>query len=235
MLWFRVKSYFNFLWHSTNQYGVHSPFVYALIIQCFYNRKLKPAYQKIKKFQELVNHKDSLSQTSISFKKSKLLHRLVHYFQPQLILDLSLSAGSVAVSISANKDIKIFTLETSEKEVDLIKVILQETGVENNKILRCFSSLEKTLSNFNRKNIDLIYWRQSKMMDSSIAVFYQLLPFVSKESIIIFDGIHQSAENESNWEIIKNHTAVQVTVDIFFWGLVFFKEGQAKQHFKVRV
>jgi hypothetical protein len=36
------------------------------------------------------------------------------------------------------------------------------------------------------------------------------------------------------WEQIKEHPKVSVTIDLFWIGLVFFKEGQAKEHFKVR-
>lgn len=32
------RSFLRFLWHSKNQHGVHSPFVYALITQCFYQK-----------------------------------------------------------------------------------------------------------------------------------------------------------------------------------------------------
>ena len=37
------------------------------------------------------------------------------------------------------------------------------------------------------------------------------------------------------WSEIKKHPKVRVTVDIFHCGIVFFKKGQAKEHFKIRV
>jgi hypothetical protein len=37
------------------------------------------------------------------------------------------------------------------------------------------------------------------------------------------------------WELIKQHPKVMVTVDTFFWGLVFFRKEQHKEHFKIRV
>src|SRR5699024_11631368 len=57
----------------------------------------------------------------------------------------------------------------------------------------------------------------------------------STQSLIILEGINQSKENKALWENIKNINQVNVTVDLFFWGIIFLREGQAEQHFKVRV
>jgi hypothetical protein len=37
------------------------------------------------------------------------------------------------------------------------------------------------------------------------------------------------------WQQIKNHPQVTVTIDLYKFGLVFFRTGQRKQHFKLRV
>jgi hypothetical protein len=37
------------------------------------------------------------------------------------------------------------------------------------------------------------------------------------------------------WEEIKTHPKVTVTIDTFYWGLVFFRNEQPKEHFKIRV
>jgi cbb3-type cytochrome oxidase subunit 3 len=40
---------------------------------------------------------------------------------------------------------------------------------------------------------------------------------------------------EEAWEIIKADSAVTLTIDLFFIGIVFFrKENKVKQHFVVR-
>ena len=36
-------------------------------------------------------------------------------------------------------------------------------------------------------------------------------------------------------ELIKKHPKVTVTVDLFYFGIVFFRKEQAKEHFKIRV
>jgi hypothetical protein len=37
------------------------------------------------------------------------------------------------------------------------------------------------------------------------------------------------------WEIIKQHPKVSVTINMYFWGIVFFRKEQLKQHFTIRV
>lgn len=38
-MWFRFVSYLKFLTKSTNQHGVHSPFVFQYVTQCLYSKK----------------------------------------------------------------------------------------------------------------------------------------------------------------------------------------------------
>ena len=40
---------------------------------------------------------------------------------------------------------------------------------------------------------------------------------------------------EEAWEEIKSHPEVRVTIDSFFWGLVFFRKEQEKEHFTLRL
>jgi hypothetical protein len=37
------------------------------------------------------------------------------------------------------------------------------------------------------------------------------------------------------WETIKQHPKVTVTINTFFWGFVFFRKEQVKEHFTIRV
>jgi hypothetical protein len=37
------------------------------------------------------------------------------------------------------------------------------------------------------------------------------------------------------WETIKRHPEATITIDSFFWGLVFFRKEQTKENFKIRV
>ena len=62
------EKYLLFLWKSTNQHGVHSPFVYRLVTQCFYNTQKFPCKHYPK---------------GISKRKGQFLLRLIAYLKPK--------------------------------------------------------------------------------------------------------------------------------------------------------
>ena len=64
--------------------------------------------------------------------------------------------------------------------------------------------------------------------------FHACLPLAHENTLFVFDDIRWSKEMEQAWDEIKRHPQVTITVDLFFMGLVFFRQGQAKQDFVVR-
>jgi hypothetical protein len=65
--------------------------------------------------------------------------------------------------------------------------------------------------------------------------FEQALPFVTENSVFVFDDIYWSDEMKQAWQKIKENPKVTITIDLYEMGLVFFRMGQRKQHFKLRV
>lgn len=64
--------------------------------------------------------------------------------------------------------------------------------------------------------------------------FIQLLPKVHPGTLLIFQKIYQSKANKVAWRKIIQHEQVTVAIDLYYIGLVFFREGQAKESFKIR-
>ena len=65
--------------------------------------------------------------------------------------------------------------------------------------------------------------------------FEQSLPFINENTVFIFDDIYWSSEMKQAWQQIKGNSQVSVTIDLFDMGLVFFRKGQKKQDFLLRV
>ncbi|MDT0644401.1 class I SAM-dependent methyltransferase [Zunongwangia sp. F363] len=82
---------------------------------------------------------------------------------------------------------------------------------------------------------DLVFFDGNHQKQPTLDYFRQTLPFAHNDSVFIFDDIHWSSQMEAAWEEIKKHPAVTVSIDTFYWGLIFFRREQAKQHFVIRL
>lgn len=241
-------------------HGMHSPFVFDFILYVLNNRSayLPPAEIESLRKTLLRNNrvlqvedfgagsrKANQRQRSVSElalhalkppKYAQLLFRLVQHYQPATILELGTSLGvTTAYLANGNPSAKIITIEGSDAIAAVAKENLAGLSVKN---------VEQLVGNFDQllpdavsklSSIDLAYIDGNHRYEPTLRYFHQLFPALHNNSIVVFDDIHWSAEMEKAWEEIKQHPAVQCTVDVFFLGFVFFRqEFKVKQHFTIR-
>lgn len=251
---YQIIAYIKFLFSSTNQHGVHSPFIYNFVTKCLYDRERYTAYS------ELINYRNNLKRSdteleindlgegskvldskkrkvsemvrasSSSKKESKLLFRVTQYFRFKSILELgtSLGMGTYAFAL-ANPFSKITTIEGCPNTLNYTKSQL----VENVTFIN--GDFKTIIPSLKQQNFDCIFFDGHHNKEATIQYFESLLPKANNESVFIFDDIYWSKEMTEAWEYIKSHKAVTVTVDCFHLGFVFFRKEQAKEHFKIRV
>jgi len=83
--------------------------------------------------------------------------------------------------------------------------------------------------------IGLFYLKQNKNAADLMIYFNAAIKKVNTQSILIFDGIHESKEMEANWEKIKMHYEVKLTIDLYKLCIVFFRQEQLeKENFTIR-
>lgn len=137
-----IKSYLKFLFHSKNEHGVHSPFVFDLVTKCFYDATRYPEYQVLESYRKsLLENKNTIDVTDfgagsrvfksntreiskiaqnagITSKNAELLFRIVRYFQPKSILEIGTSLGLATSALSlGNKNAQIITLEGCQTQL----------------------------------------------------------------------------------------------------------------------
>jgi predicted O-methyltransferase YrrM len=263
-MFFQIKSYLQFLWHSKNEHAVHSPFVFSLLTKCFYDKKSKPEYAVLRKYRNsLLANKNTIEVTDfgagskvfksntrviaqiaktagISRKRAELLFRITHYFQPDSVLEIGTSLGLATAALSLGSQrvgikAKITTLEGCPNTMAIAKSQLQLFNFDNvNPIVTEFSSFLGDIQ-LQTLNFKLIYFDGNHSKKATLDYFDLLLPTITNETVWIIDDIHWSPEMKNAWEIIKTHQKVTVTIDTFQWGLVFFRREQPKQHFIIRI
>jgi predicted O-methyltransferase YrrM len=239
-MWHQITSYFKFLLKSKNQHGVHSPFVFDLLTKCFYDTKKYPAYKTLKVYRnKTISIRDFGADSQIvksnkkkvttiaknketTFKKQQLLYRVISYFKPDTILELgtSLGLGTVAMAF-ANPSSKIITLEACLNTSKLAQSYFKEFELKNIHLQN--SSFEDVFIARNDRKEDIVSY------------FYMLLDKTNNDSLLIFNDIYWNTEMTEAWNQIKEHPKVTLSIDTYYWGLLFFRIEQEKQHFTIRV
>ena len=256
---FQIKSFFNFLIRSTNEHGVHSPFVFELVTTCFKDKSTKGWYKTLENYRYSLNrnkniidiedlgagskkleHKQrQISQIAknagITKKRARLLGRLAVYFNCSNILEIGTSLGIGTASIAmATPNSSITTLEGCQNTAAVANTNFKTFGLH--KINTVIGNFDNTLPGVLKKNTyDLIFFDGNHQKEATLKYFSQCLEHIHNDSVFIFDDIYWSKGMQEAWQIIKTHPKVTISIDTFQWGLVFFRKEQEKQHFTIRV
>jgi len=257
-MFYQIKSYLKFLIRSTNQHGVHSPFVYKLITQCFYDGKKYSEYKKLTEYrQHLYKSVKSIDVTDfgqgsrvfksnkrtiaaiaknagITPKRQRLLFRLMRYLDVNCALELGTSLGLATASLSmAKPSAKINTVEGCPNTSEVAQKYFNDFQLKN--IQLHTKDFEAYLSENNSEEQQLVYIDGNHNKARTIQYFKTLLKQGTNNSVFIFDDIYWSPQMTEAWHEIIKHPEVTVSIDTFYWGLVFFRKEQPKEHFNIRL
>ena len=254
-----IYNYLIYRLNSVNEHGVHSPFVYELLLSTIYNKKAFYSYAQIEKIrQDMLSSKQKVHCTdlgagshnqnkisrslyeiaSTSVKPAKyaqLLFRLVDHFQPSSVLELGTSLGiSSAYMAVANSKTKLITIEGCEEIAAVAKQNFFKLDITN---------IEQVVGNFDEvlpsvlksvNHLDLVFFDGNHRKEATLHYFKQCLEKSVETSVFIFDDIYWSSGMKEAWEEIKSNERVTVSIDLFYMGIVFFRKEQVKEHFVIR-
>jgi predicted O-methyltransferase YrrM len=241
-------------------HGMHSPFVFDFIIKVLNDKTAYGDYAKVEALRrKLLNDHTAIivedfgagsavsktnERTIASIarhaakpkKYGQLLYRMIKKYQPQTIVELGTSLGITSSYLSlAKPEARLVTLEGSTEIAKQAKMNFDVLQLKN---------IELTEGNFDNslpsvidrlRSVDFAFIDGNHRREPTERYYQQLLPGLHNDSILIFDDIHWSREMEEAWETIKNNDAVRCSIDLFFIGIIFFRqEFREKQHFVIR-
>ena len=133
---FLVYNYIIYRFKSTDEHGVHSPFVFDLLTNVIYNKTEYYVYKEVESLRDKLKHspetvhcidlgagshlsksntrtvKQLIDYSVKPAKYSQLLFRLANHFQPAKIIELGTSIGITATYIAkANTKANVITIE----------------------------------------------------------------------------------------------------------------------------
>lgn len=246
-------------------HGMHSPFIFHFITQVLNDKQQYSEYDTVENLRsELLKDKTVLTiedfgagssinktneRTVASIAKNaakpkkfgQLLFRMVKAYQPATILELGTSLGITTSYLSlAKPTAKLITMEGANAVANIArnnfeKLKLKNCLIEQGNFDHTLPAIIRALSEVEGPSVDFAFIDGNHRQEPTERYFLGLLPKTNNDSILIFDDIHWSREMQAAWETIKAHPSVRCTIDLFFIGIVFFREEfREKQHFSVR-
>ncbi len=255
-----AKRYIRHLTESAGANKLHSPFAYEFFTNVLEDERRYYSFLLIEKRRKRLlrdrtlievtelgagsrvqhNAKRRISEIARHAAKRpkycRLLFRIVNYFNPKHILELGTSLGiSTSYLASARSHSTVTTLEGSPEIAQIAKSTFKKLHLDNIRMIN--GDFDDTLEGAVQEMpaLDLAFIDGNHRQEPTLRYFETCLSKVHNNSILIFDDINWTVEMEEAWETIKAHPAVTLTIDTFYFGMVFFrKEIKEKQHFKFR-
>lgn len=259
MLFQFITDYLKHRLTAKSRHGTHSPFVYKLADEVIYDFNDKSEYKNIEEQRKKLFNDDSVitvtdlgagsqlnknrtkkvSQIAKNALKSprlaKLIYRLAKNTKAKSAIELGTCLGiTTAYLAKTDAQTEVITIEGCPQTAEVARKNFQELNLEN---------IELHVGNFDlilpdiiarQPSLDFVYIDGNHRKDATLNYFKWCLSKVTENSLLIFDDIYWSEGMKEAWTEIKNHPDVTVTIDLFWIGLVYFKKGQAKEHFKLK-
>ena len=254
-----LKAYLHHLIKAKTAYSLHSPFVFDLYARCIRNTESLEVLHSIEKLRTslLRNHQtlevtdlgagsrknkhtlrkvSAIARHSMSPRKfSELLFRLASYFRAEHILELGTSLGINTLYLAKAQPLaKVTTLEGCPNIASIARKNFEHQKAKHIQLIE--GNIDETLPNFlnNTPALDFVFLDANHREAPTLHYFEQCLAKAHEDSVFVLDDIYWSPGMQRAWEQIKQHPQVKLTIDLFRVGLVFFRNKQPKQHFKLR-
>jgi len=179
--------------------------------------------------------KEMVEYSAIDEYSGRLLFRIANFHKPETILELGTNLGFSAMYFrAARRYANIISIEGQPEVAKLAKKSFNiarllpidiRTGTFQEQLPDAIDELKK---------IDLFWLDGDHRCDPTIDYVNQVLPFLDENSIVIVGDIHWSTGMEKAWEQLKQIPEVTLSLDLFHFGILFFRKEQREvEHFSI--
>jgi predicted O-methyltransferase YrrM len=238
----------------TKGFNVHSPFMYHFINGIIYEKHPYYVFSDIEKIKrKLLQNKNTVhyfnpqkeksEQISIASyaekylqptKYDRLLFRTAHCMQAKNIIETGTMFGITSMYLAA---VSSAAKCTSFEENDEIAAVARETiGDSNIKNITVKSgNISENLKEFaeTSSGFDFVFFGNDYylQMDKDVQL---CLEKSHNETVFVLKNIHQSKEINSIWEMLIAHPQTTSSIDMYHFGIVFFKKMLEKRVYKIK-
>jgi predicted O-methyltransferase YrrM len=229
--------------------GVHSPFLFEFFSFVLDKNRRYYAFERIEKERRkllkddriirrtdfgagssVIGRQESNSISQIarhalsSPSQCSILFRSAVFLNANTIIELGSSLGiSTQYLATADRDSKIYSIDGDPELISIASKMADKLEIKN--IQFCTGSFEEVLPGVvaQRDHIDLVFLDGYHKKEPVLKYFELLLAKCHNNTAIILDDIHWSTEMEAAWKVVQAHPKVTAAIDLFQFGMVFFK------------
>ncbi len=251
--------FIKFYFRAKTKYDVHSPFVYEFTEQVVEDDRWYYAFDEIEavrgymlKDKRSIPIKDMGAGSQVENSKERsiaslakhsanrpfvcqMLFKIVNLYKPKTMLELGTSLGiSTQYQAAASLHAQVVTIEGCPNTAHLAAGNFKLMESKNISLLEGSFDDMLPLAFKELGQLDYVFVDGNHRKKPTLKYFEQCLEHAHEKSIFVFDDIHWSKGMETAWTAIQQHPKVTLTIDLFFFGVVFFrKEHQVKEHFSL--
>ncbi len=239
---------------AKTRYNVHSPFVYRFTEKVVEEKRAFYAFKDIEilrklllKNRNVLKIKDYGAGSLVSGEKERSVRSLVKYsatmplycrflfhlineYKPKTMLEMGTSVGiSTLYQSRAAMKAKFITIEGDPGIAEVARQNLTRMKATNvQQMVGTFEEkLEPALKEL--KTLDYAFIDGNHREKPTIEYFEKCLEYANENSIFVFDDIHWTQGMEDAWNTIIAHPKVTLSIDMYFFGLVFFRKDFKKK------
>ena len=257
--YFRLLEFFKYYLRSDTIYNIHPPLVYGLATALYQTKPDKQQFACIEKIRTnisntnnfikledhgagssvmkdnvYINHKKIIKTAVSSPKKCEILYKITQYFKPAKFLELGTSLGIATMYFQkAVPEAEILSIEADPTIAGIALSNFEKCNLKSIKLIqnKIDDILATTLAQ--NEDISMVYIDANHTYEATIRYFNILISCLKEDLVIVFDDIYWSPGMKQAWEEIKNHSKVDITVDLYQIGICILKKGVSKQNFSL--
>jgi predicted O-methyltransferase YrrM len=256
-----LRAALRFYWRAQNRYDVHSPFLSDWLEAVLEDDREYYAFDEIEiirqhwlRTSQKIDYstdlgagsragqsqqravKDMAQWSSVNAATGRRLFRMMQFAQPRTMLELGTNLGFSAMYLQRGAvQAKLYTIEGQATVARLAQESFKRLGTRYQAEI-ITGDFNEVLPDLLPKigSVDVLWLDGDHREEATLAYFEQVLPYLSFNAMVAIGDIHWSPGMEAAWEQLKQHPAVSLSVDVFDFGVLFFREEQKEvEHFSL--
>jgi predicted O-methyltransferase YrrM len=226
--------------------GIQSPFLFSFVSNITKNLWPFYAFNSLESIRnEILIEKKEVYQNYLPCAKTankneviagQTIFRIINEIKAEKMLEIGTLFGiDTLYMIKANQTANCITISDNLKMAALTGKNIKKSGETSISILSENHDIDLAKALNNLKTIDFVLFNASKDEKQRLDDFRKCLSVKHQGTVFVMKYIHETKGMENTWNIVRNHPEVSASIDLFFEGILFFRQDLGKKNYIVRL